>query len=298
MIRLIIVSCPKPFIEPFTDIQQNAIKSWKELNHPEFEVSITLIGDEEGVQENANMFECEWIQDVQKNEYGTPLVNNIFYKLKKKGLELEKKYPRDTVVCCYINTDIIVFNTMLTNIKAFLDHKHKGYFPIQDTKTWLLIGNRWDTNNVRKLEQYTDPQNNNEWSPKLIEYAKQTGITHGCWGIDYFIFNPTAFEYIYPFALGKFVWDRWLVGNVFRRDSLTIDISQTNFVIHQNGPWYQYSTGGKTQNRAQLFETVEVKINQSFDYYEKDICSGTRWETEYVNNDIKFIKKHSIPRYN
>ena len=36
-IRVIIGCCPKPFVEQFNIVQQNAIKSWKHMKHPHVE---------------------------------------------------------------------------------------------------------------------------------------------------------------------------------------------------------------------------------------------------------------------
>ena len=101
---------------------------------------------------------------------------------------------------------------------------------------------------------------------------------------------------MYDFAIGKLVWDRWLVGNAFRRDMVTIDVTNTTTVVHQNGPWYQVSQENPiVDKRKTLEESREVLINQSFDYYEKTIISGTRWKSVIDNDKIKFIKKDFIP---
>lgn len=294
MIRLLIFTCPKPFIKPFNIIQKNAIKSWKMMNHKKVNVKVILCGNENGVEENGKLLDCDWIPNIKKNKFGTPLVDDLFKKCKIYAQKIQFQYNNDTIVCCYINSDIITFDSMLDNIVSFLENKHNIEPTSFVENVWLLIGCRWDTDNVPEIDFIEDKA---VWDTNLIEYAKKTGKDHGCWGIDYFIFSPETYEYIYPFALGKFVWDRWLVGNVFRRDSITVDITETNFIIHQNGPWYQFSTGGKTKNRKSLFDTKEVQINQSFDYYEKDINSGTRWETVFdKENKIEFIKKRFLPR--
>lgn len=294
-IRLLIFACPKPFVEPFTLIQQNAINSWKALKKPKrISIDIYLIGDEEGVSEHAAQLDCKHISDIQKNKFGTPLVDCIFKKIKSVATECQSQHPEDTVVCCYINADIIVFEQFITNIEQFLKKRNefKNDCSYADINKYLLVGMRWDCDNIPKID-FNDKESVNN----VIQYAKENGESHGCWGIDYFIFSPKTFGFIYPFAIGKFVWDRWLVGNIFRQDSVTVDITQTNFVIHQNGDWYQSSTGGITNNRKALFDTEEVKINYSFDYYEKDVVTGTQWETILTPaNEIQYKFKEHIPR--
>lgn len=297
-IELLLFGCPKPFIGPFIGIQQNAIRSWKQLDKVDNDVNVHvyLFGDEHNVNLYASQLRCTHIPHIKKNSFGTPLVNDIFKQIKTISLEYQSIHPNKTVVCCYINADIIVFDGFVYNIKTFLEAKNRNIFlndiPSADLDRWLLVGMRWDTPNVPLID-FKDC----EWSNKIIKYAKDTGESHGCWGIDYFIFGPNTFNFIYPFALGKFVWDRWLVGNVFRQDSVTVDISQSNFAIHQNGDWYQACTGGITCDRKALFDTEEVTINQSFDYYEKDVSTGTQWETVINKNGcIEFVLKENVPR--
>ena len=294
-LKLLIFACPKPFVEPFINIQQNAVQSWKHMKHPHISTSIYLVGDEEGVAEYSHSLQVTHIPDIKKNDYGTPLVDDLFKTIKHISRKYQSVHPRQKVVCCYINADIITFDEMLHNIYLFHNtpidtfKKDCGY---ANPDKYLLVGMRWDTDHIDYIDF-----NDTQWRNKIQKNALDTGKSHGCGGIDYFIFSTNTFGYIYPFALGKFVWDRWLVGNIFRQDSITVDITQTNFVIHQNGDWYQTSTGGATNNRKQLFDTDEVKINQSFDYYEKDINTGTQWETIHdKNNNLLFQYKTYVPR--
>lgn len=264
------------------------------MYHPHVSVDVYLLGKEEGVQSFALTNGCKYDSDIEYNKYGTPLVSSIFNKIKQIGKQIELENQNKKVVCCYINADIITFNCFLENIYQYHHHQSFKNNDGNNTRTpYLLVGMRWNVDGIKQID-FDD----NNWTSNVIDYAQTHGESHGCWGIDYFIFPPDTFKYIYPFALGKFVWDRWLVGNVYRRDSITVDISNTNFVIHQNGMWYQSSTGGATKDRKSLYDTDEVNINHSFDYYEKDIYTGTRWETQFdtTNNKIVFIEKSSIPR--
>lgn len=295
-IRVIIGCCPKPFVEQFNIVQQNAIKSWKHMKHPHVEnIRIIMMGDEINVKESAHAINCEHLDTLKYNKYGTPLVNHIFQHIKTIAIEEQHRYPDKHVVCCYINCDIILFDEFLENISAFISSNLQNIE--NDDVPWLLVGKRWDTNEIKQIAFDDD----NKWEHNLRQHAIQHGSDHGCGGIDYFVFSPTTYDYIYPFALGKFTWDLWLVGNVFRRDSITVDISNTNLAIHQNAPWYQASRGDKiTHDRKSLFETDEVELNQLFDFYGKDIYSGTRYEsifdTDTTKHNIKFVLKHTIPR--
>lgn len=299
-LKLILATCPKPFIDEFKDIQINSIKSWKAMSHPHIDTDIYIFGDDYLVKEHAILLDCKHIgkNKIEYNKFGTPLVSSIFQNIKE--IALNDNTSNSIVICCYINSDIITFDCFLENIYRFHYQFNPEFFDLINTNVnqsisnktpYLLIGNRWDTNGVKPIDF------KNNWKESLINYAIENGESHGCTGIDYFIFSPNTFKYIYPFALGKFVWDRWLVGNVYRKDSITIDISNTNFVIHQNSPWYQ--SGKCNYNRKELYETEEVNINHSFDYYEKDVYTGTRWESNFdiSCNKIVFIPKNNIPKH-
>ena len=71
------ISCPKPFRGKIAVLQENAIGSWRS-GHPDCQ--IILIGEEEGIQEIANKYDCLTIPHVKTTKYGTPLVNDIFNK--------------------------------------------------------------------------------------------------------------------------------------------------------------------------------------------------------------------------
>jgi hypothetical protein len=68
---------PKPFRGHVAVIQRNAIQSWLQLK-PACE--IILFGDEEGTAEIAGEMAVRHVPEIKRNEYGTPLVNDIFYK--------------------------------------------------------------------------------------------------------------------------------------------------------------------------------------------------------------------------
>ena len=279
-IHLIIGSCPKPFIDKFDTIQQNAIGSWSAATHPSVTKSIYLMGNESGTEQAAAMYGCTYVPDIEYNTFGTPLVSSIFNRLKEIGSQTTVS-PDTKIVYCYINCDIIIFDEFLTNIVAY--HSND----ISDTPLpYLLVGTRWDIDGIGKIDF-----NRDDWATTVRRYSLATGSSHSYGGIDYFIYGPNTFKYIYPFALGKFVWDQWLVGNVYRKDSITVDISLTNLVLHQNGDWYQSCSGGCTTDRKALYQTEEVKINDSFDYYRKDIFTGTRYESSLVDSAIVYAKK-------
>ena len=118
-----IFTIPKSFTNPHIEIiQTNAIKSWLFLNpQPE----IILYGDDEGVDTIANKLNIKHIPNIKKNEFGTPLLSDVFNNV-------EKIAKND--ILCYVNCDIILLQDLIETTKI-INEKEKKY---------LLLGQRWD----------------------------------------------------------------------------------------------------------------------------------------------------------
>ena len=97
MTLLTVVSAPKPFTNPhIAMIQRNAIRSWLELGD---EVDVLLLGDEEGLAENAAQLGVGYIPDVERNAYGTPLIRSLFRLARDHN---------DSPLLMFVNTDILL----------------------------------------------------------------------------------------------------------------------------------------------------------------------------------------------
>ena len=262
--KITFVCCPKPFNSDFSMIQHNAIQSWLKL---EITRTVIVLGTDAGVKEY--VLDCNEEQksdkkqiihhpDVKLNEWKTPLVNSIF--------EIGRHYTPDGELLCYINSDIILLESFSKTVVAWYDQFGTS------TKNVLLVGKRWDWNNPKLIDFSLD-----NWEQTVVDTAKSDGRMHEHSGIDYFVHTKTTYPFIYPFGIGRYFWDWWLVGNCFRRNVMVIDITETAFVIHQNSPWFQ---GGKVvTDRKKMYQTPEVKRNHSFDKYGKSIKDGTNWHS-------------------
>lgn len=252
-------------------IQNNAIQSWLRLGITR---NIVVVGKDEGVKEYAAKCNLIYEPDVKINKWNTPLVNSIF--------ELGRKHTPDDQLLCYINSDIILLDT-------FADTVMSWYNQFADTtKDVLIVGRRWDWNTPKEVD-FSNP----DWQTVVTEQAKGDGRMHEYSGIDYFVHTKTTYPFIFPLAIGRYWWDWWLVGNCERRGVMTIDISPTAFIIHQNCPWYQQ--GKVVRNRKQMYQTEEVKRNHSFDNYGKSIRDGTTWISQVVQGRIQFQPKPAQP---
>ena len=265
---------PKPWLQTpgFDSIQRSAIKSWLCLS-PQ---SITFLGSDHGTAEAATEFDVKHIPDVKLNEWGTPLVSSIFERIRAATK------PDDIV--CYINADILLDETFPKTLEALL----KESLTSASAEGWLAVGKRTDVDLAINEDHQPEPITVED----AQQLAAERGVDHGWAGIDYFIFPSQTYKFVYPFALGKFVWDQWLVGNAYRRGLWTVDCSETLLVIHLNSPWYL--NGKPTRDRRAIHDSTEGIRNRGFDYYQKTILSGTHYATKMTKDGIEIVKKTLI----
>ena len=72
---LTLFAIPKPFLGHSETIQRNAIRSWTLLQpRPE----IIVFGDDDGTKETAKEFGVHYEPEIARNDYGTPLLHDLF----------------------------------------------------------------------------------------------------------------------------------------------------------------------------------------------------------------------------
>lgn len=200
-------ACPKPFTNPhISTIQRNAVTSWT-LLFPKPE--IILLGDEKGVAEICKEYGIIHIPCIARNEFGTPLVNDIFVKAQEKA---------SFKLIGYINSDIILMDDFMDAVKK--------------VSAWrsdcLMIGTRWDLD-INKVLNFQS----NDWQSHLRNSIKQKGdLMTG--GTDYFIFPRGRFYQIPSFVLGRYVFDNWILWKAKKMKLPLIDLSPAVQVVHQN----------------------------------------------------------------
>ena len=113
---------PKPFKGHMDTIQRNAIRSWLSLRPPS---QIILFGDEEGTADAARELAVIHVQQVAKNDFGTPLVNDLF-----KSAEQIAEHD----IMCYVNSDIMLLSEFTAAVNTIRQH----------TNNFLLVGECWN----------------------------------------------------------------------------------------------------------------------------------------------------------
>ena len=206
---LTIFTLPKPFRGHFGVIQRNAIASWTRL-HPRPE--IILLGDEEGTARIAHELGLRHIPSVRCNEHGTPLMNDLF--------EQAQSAARHDLLC-YINADIIVPTDFMKAVKQVAAWRDQ----------FLMVGQRINVN-LDEPELYASADSEARMRELILRQNPRRCIG----AIDYFLFPRGLFTSIPPFAIGRGLWDNWLLKTILSLGVPVVDASDVILVVHQNHP--------------------------------------------------------------
>jgi hypothetical protein len=226
---LTLFACPKPFVDGHIAlIQRNAIRSWVMLDP---NLQIILIGDEPGVEEIAAEMGCEFIPSVQRNEFGTPLLNDVFDQA-----EARARYD----VLCYINADIILMDDFTHALRAAL---LKG-------SRFLMGGRPWNLDITSAI--VFSPG----WQKRLREHAKQTGALRSVHACDYFVFSKGLWPTLPPFAVGRAAFDNALLYRARKSRGLLIDATCFVVAVHQNHNYSAAVAGANSVTNPEALRNV------------------------------------------
>ena len=230
---LTLFSTPKPFRGHFATIQRNAVKSWT-LLQPACEV--ILCGDDEGVADAARDLKIRHLPNIARNEYGTPLVSDMF-------TQAERAAANDML--CYINADIIVMNDLVEAVARVR------------ARRFLVLGQRWDLD-VSDALDFAD----SAWEAKLRAQVRSRGALHPFTGVDYYVFPKGLWGPLPPFAVGRIVYDNWLIWRARSWGVPVIDATPVVTCVHQNHERTYSSLGRESPDgKDQFQEGLEARRN-------------------------------------
>jgi hypothetical protein len=227
---LTIFTTPKPFRGHINVIQRNALKSWTLLDP---DVEVILFGNEEGAAEAARELGIRHEAHVERNEFGTNLLDSMFGKA--------EAIARHDVLC-YVNCDIVLtddFRRAVERMRA----EHRRF---------LMVGRRWDTPITQPMD-FSD----SGWGEKACSFALSANAQRDEWWIDYFVFTRGLYtEGLPPFAVGRAHWDNWMVWKALKVKSPVVDASPAVVAVHQNHD-YKHLPQGKVD----VWEGEEARRN-------------------------------------
>jgi hypothetical protein len=227
---LTLFAIPKHSRGHFATIQRNAITSWTRLlPRPE----ILLFGNEEGTVGLARDLGVRHIPEVARNEFGTPLLHDLF---------LQAEHRASTPLVGYVNADIILTDDFCAAVE-----RTRTQF-----ERFMMVGRRWDLDWDRPIEFAQAG-----WAESIRTEALRANVQRPGNYIDYFVFPRGLFAGLLPLAIGRFSWDNYLLWCARSRGAELVDASPAVLAIHQNHDYSHYFGG-----TADIREGPERKRNR------------------------------------
>jgi hypothetical protein len=207
---------PKHFRGHFATIQRNAITSWTRLTpKPE----IILFGNEEGTEELARELGLRHISEVGRNEFGTPLLSDLF-----RQAELHASMP----LLGYVNADIVLTDDFSAALARVCSQFQK----------FMMVGRRWDLD----WEQPID-FSQADWGTSMRAHALQANHQRTANFIDYFVYSRGVCDGILPLAIGRYYWDNYLLWRGRSSGAELVDVSAAVVAVHQNHDFSHHPQG-------------------------------------------------------
>ncbi len=256
---LTIFATPKKVSGNIDLIQRNAIASWTQMN-PKPEV--ILFGAEPGTAEVAAEFGLRHVPGVKCNEWGTPLVSDLFAQAEQIG---------GGGTLCYVNADIILFDSFAEAISRVAVWSDR----------FLVVGRRTDLD----VEEAIDFSNG--WDKILANRARQEGKLQIARSIDYFAFSRGLYAAMPPLAIGRFWWDNWLLWKARSLEAKVVDASKTVLAVHQN---HDYSHTSYGPSKEEMMASAECIRNARLTCEQNpaDYNEGFFWRYAYTIDDANY----------
>ncbi len=211
-----ILAMPKPFYGHIGIIQRNAITSWTKLSpRPD----IFLFGEEKGVAEIAAELQINHLHDIARNDYGTPLLNDL--------LRRAHKFAR-TPLLCYVNSDIILLQEFVDAVEAVFERFPRFLAVAQRLNVDLSDTLNFDSDGETRLRREVMPEG---------EPGNHTAI-------DVFAFPRYVYRDVPPLAIGRAWFDQWLIKDARKQGIPVVDVTPLARAIHQNHD-YAHIAGGQ-----------------------------------------------------
>jgi len=252
---LTIFATPKKFDGHIGVIQRNAIQSWtRMLPRPH----IILFGTEIGTAEIAREFGLVHIPEIKCNQWGTPLVSELFEQAEKLST---------SPVLSYVNSDILLFDDFAQAVARIAAL----------TPKFLMVGRRIDLD-IKDEVSFQD-----NWAETLRTRARHEGKLQIARSIDYFAFSRGLYPAMPPLAIGRFWWDNWLLWKARSLNAAVVDATREALIIHQNHD-YSHTTYGPS--KEELMASEECVLNARLTCADSaDYDDGFFWRYAYTIDD-------------
>jgi hypothetical protein len=201
---------PRPFEGLYDVIQTNAWESWKRVG-----ADVQIFGDWDYEGDRAchlaEAYEYAWRPVRERSPRGVPLMSDLFGRAEGD-------------IKCYVNSDIILFDGVLPAIEKAASH----------FESCLIVARRWNVQVWDHLDFSGD------WQGELWDKIQEQGSLMVECAIDLFAWKGNVYVKFAPYAIGRYRWDNWLVGNALARGNPVVDITPACRIVHQSHaqvPW-------------------------------------------------------------
>jgi hypothetical protein len=254
--QLTIFATPKKFEGHIGATQRNAIASWTRMN-PQPEV--ILFGSDTGTAETAAEFGLKHVPHIKTNDWGTPLVSDLFEQAERLG---------QTPVLSYVNSDIILFDDFAGALRQVAAAATK----------FLMVGRRTDVDIKAPIDFETD------WATQVREHAHRDGVLQIARSIDYFAFGRGLYSSMPPLAIGRFWWDNWLLWKARALGATVVDASRAVLAVHQNHD-YSHTAYGPTKEEMMASAECIRNARLTCEANPADYDEGFFWRYAYTIDD-------------
>jgi hypothetical protein len=199
-----VFTIPKPFEGHIGLIQRNALASWRALHD---DLEIIVFGDEKGAAEEAARVGAAHVAELERTEFGTPLVSGAF--------EAARAAARHGLLC-YANADMILLPDLFDAAARVRGRR------------CLVVGRR------RGLDVTEELDFGGDGPRRLRKAAREHGVLGTPSQIDYFLFPRDVPWQMPPFAVGRPNWDNWVIYRARALGLRVIDATAVATAVHQN----------------------------------------------------------------
>src|SRR5262249_32471430 len=163
-------------------------------------------------------FGVRYVPEVARNTFGTPLVSDLFQQAQQLS---------GNNLFCYVNSDIILMSDFMQAIQLVVDQKRR----------FLLVGHRWNFD-VKEVLEFTP-----DWEETLRRQVQQGATVAAPTTIDFLLFPRGLLGEIPPFAIGRPLWDNWMLYRARALSVPLIDATPVVMAVHQNHDYSHHPQG-------------------------------------------------------
>jgi hypothetical protein len=188
------------------------------------------MGDDNGSLQICEEHGIQYVPDIEKNEYNTPVFSDMVKKADSLAI-----YP----YILHLSSDIIIFQDVVKALQSI-----KNTF-----QSFCAVCRKWDTD-LDELLRFDDPS----W----IETAKANGdpsmITSG----DFYLYTKGFWDDLPPFVVGRSYCDSYLFHQASER-KLMINLSPAVTIMHQKHDYKHVPEGNPEFNVNQRLCQNKIK---------------------------------------